>query len=474
VKLLDWLPALTGADRQTGTLLATKGLLPQSPLQPLSSRGGWWSVVREPFTGAWQTNQDIRLDNVLTNAVVYACIRQISGDIAKLCLNLTIEEDGIWTKTDSPAFSPVLRKPNHYQTIIKFKEQWLTSKLIHGNTFVLKQRDNRGIVTQLYILDPLRVVPLVAQDGSVYYKLERDDLSQLPKETVYVPASEIIHDIHCALFHPLVGVSPLYACAQAALQGLAIQTGSTSLFQNGGYPGGVLSSPERISDETAARLKAYWDTNYSGTNAGKVAVLGDGLKFEKTSLTAVDSQLIDQLKWTGETICTAFGVPPYLVGVGPAPPYANIEPVLQQYYNLCLQIHIASFESVLDEGLGLGAQFGNDYGTELDIDDLIWMNTEARSAAAKDGIGSGGMSPNEARKRYFGLGGMAGGETPYLQEQNWPLRLLAARTLPMRAPTAPAEPQQPVDPAMADPDMDESKAAALLRTKAIELGLLAA
>jgi phage portal protein BeeE len=38
----------------------------------------------------------------------------------------------------------VLRKPNHYQTINKFIENWILSKLMNGNTFVLLQRDNRG------------------------------------------------------------------------------------------------------------------------------------------------------------------------------------------------------------------------------------------------------------------------------------------------------------------------------------------
>ena len=74
-------------------------------------------------------------------------------------------------------------------------EQWIVSKLLYGNTYVLKQRDARGIVTALYILDAQRVTPLVAEDGSVYYKLAADHLSQLT-DAITVPASEIIHDTH--------------------------------------------------------------------------------------------------------------------------------------------------------------------------------------------------------------------------------------------------------------------------------------
>src|SRR6185295_4637873 len=106
--------------------LRTKGLA----LAPLSTSGSWWPVVREPFTGAWQRNLEIRAADVLTYSAVYACVSLIAGDIAKLCLRLVEQDDdGIWTETTSAAFSPFLRKPNRYQTRIKFVEQWVTSKL---------------------------------------------------------------------------------------------------------------------------------------------------------------------------------------------------------------------------------------------------------------------------------------------------------------------------------------------------------
>lgn len=462
------------------TITRTKSV--QQTLMPLSSRGGWWNIVREPFLGAWQSNQEIRLDNVLTYSAVFACVTLIAADVAKLCLRL-VEQDanGIWTETDSPAFSPVLRKPNRYQTRVKFIEQWMVSKLIHGNTYVLKERDRRGIVVAMYVLDPTRVIPLVAQDGSVYYELRRDDLSGLPLETLTVPASEIIHDTMVALFHPLVGVSPIYACGIAALQGLAIQSNSQKFFSNGSNPGGVLTAPGAISDETAKRLKAYWDANYTGDNVGKVAVLGDGLKYEGMAVNAVDSQLIDQLKWTGETVCTTFHVPPYMVGIGPPPPYANIEPLLQQYYAQALQTQLTSIELVLDDGLGLTQKIdGTQYGTEFDIDDLYWMDTATRVNAAKTAI-SGGLSPDETRAKYFGVGTTPGGDQVYMQQQMWPLQQLAERNIPV--PTIPGQVPAPMNtppaqmPPAQTPAANMPKAAELnsmLHRKAIAAGLYAA
>lgn len=428
-----------------GFTVQTKAL----PLQPLSGRGGWWTLIREPYTGAWQSNDEIRVENVLTYSAVFACVTLIASDIAKLRMRL-VEQDanGIWNETTNPAYSPVLRKPNRYQTWIKFAEQWIVSKLLHGNTYVLKQRDERKVVTALYVLDPSRVTPLVSADGAVYYEIKRDDLSQLPLEQRTLPARDIIHDTMVALYHPLIGVSPIYACGIAATQGLSIQGNSNKLFSNGSIPGGVLTAPGSISQATADRLKAYWDTNFTGDNVGKVAVLGDGLKYEQLAFNAVDMQLIEQLKWTGETVCTCFHVPPFMVGIGAPPPYANVEPMVQQYYSQCLQSLIVNFEAALDEGLGLGPQFGNRFGTEIDPDDLIWLDTSTRTTAAAGGINASVLSPNEARKKYYGLGPVTGGNSPLSQQQYWPLEQLAQR----EAPSIPAEPDDVPDDDEEDED----------------------
>ena len=163
-----------------------------------------------------------------------------------------------------------------------------------------------------------------------------------------------------------------------------------------------------------------------------------------------------------------YGVDPYIVNIGPPPPYANIEPVIQKYYSGALQSHWLQMELSLDDGMGLGKQFGNSYGTEFDPDDLIWMDSAAKSKAAQDGIGSGGMSPNEARHRFYALGPVEGGETPYMQNQMWPLKQLADRP----TPAAPAIPSMPTvtEPVAEDEDDAEEVAAsfgALLHSKAL-------
>lgn len=429
--------------------------------------GGWWPIIREPYSGAWQKNDSWECPTVLAHYAVYACVTLIANDIGKLRQRLMeLGPDGIWKETSSPAFSPVLRKPNGYQNHIQFKQWWQTSKLTNGNAYGLKRRDARGVVTEIYLLDPCRVLPLITPDGSVYYQLSNDDLNRVG-DGVTVPASEIIHDRMNCLFHPLVGVSPLYACALAACQSLKMQNDSSTFFENGARPGGILTAPGAISDETAARLKAHWDANYSGNNSGKVAVVGDGLKFEQMRMSATDSQLIEQFKLTAEMICTAFHVPPSKVGITTSPTGTTAAQENQKYYSDCLQSLIEEYEACLDDGLSLPAT----YGVELDLDGLLRMDMGALVETLAAGVGGGVMTPNYALRK-LGQEPVEGGDTIYLQQQNYSIQALSRRdaqadpfatgsSAPAAEPAAATQPEEPTDEQI----QDSAKMLALLIEK---------
>jgi HK97 family phage portal protein len=404
------------------------------------------NIVREPFTGAWQRNVQVDTTSILTYPAVFRCISLISSDIGKMRMRLVWKDsNGIWQEVEANSpFWPVLRKPNRHQNRIQFYSSWVESKLIHGNTYALKDRDARGVVSTLYVLDPTRVTVLVAPNGDVYYELRSDYLSAVPDQTITVPAREIIHDRWNTIHHPLVGTSPIHAAGVPAAQGLKIQEQSTKFFASGANPGGVLTAPGFINEETAARLKDYWDTNYGsgGPNVGRVAVLGDGLKYEPMMMSATDAQLLEQLKWSAETVCSVFGVPPHKVGIGQPPTYTNIEALNAQYYADCLQIHIESIELCLDEGLELGRNSeGRILGTEFDLDDLLRMDSKTQMDVQQAGVRSGIFSPNEARYR-FNLKPAEGGDSPYMQQQQFSLEALAERDAnkPFAKPARPALP----------------------------------
>lgn len=386
-----------------------------------SSGHGWspWRVL-EPFTGAWQRNIEWKREGVLCFPAVFSCINLISSDISKLPVKYTRKDsDGIWVDINNPY--AVIDRPNSYQNRIQFFENWVNSKLIRGNTYVLKQRDSRGDVIGLHILCPDLVTPLVSEDGEVFYQLSQDRLADIQVSGITIPASEIIHDRFNCFFHPLVGLSPLFASGLAAYLGEKMLKNSARHFKNGARPSGILTVPQAISPEDAAAASKQWEANYGGDNYGKVAILGGDLKYQPLSMTAEESQLVEQLKLTSELVCATFRVPAYKV-IGTQPNMSNVEALEQTYYSQCLQVLIESIELLLDEGISVP----KGTGFEFDIDILLRMDTktqvETLAAAVKGGIDT----PNEARRKR-NQKPLSGGDTVYLQHQDYPIEMIYNR-----------------------------------------------
>jgi HK97 family phage portal protein len=429
-----------------------------------SSGGGWYPLVHEPYTGAWQRNDSWQLESVLSHPTVYRCVNLIASDIAKMrtkLVELMDREKDLWVEVESGAFSPVLRQPNRYQTPAQFKKNWIISRLIHGNTYILLERDNRDVVIRMYVLDPNSVRPVVTEDGDVLYQLSQDNLTGVSADVAItaIPASEIMHDRISPLFHPLVGIPPLFAAGGPAHVGLTVQRNSAAYFDNDSSPPGILSGPNIVTAEQAKEMVERWHAR----KKGQIAALGNGLKYEPLRGTVVESQTIEHLKWTGEAVAAAFGVPAFMVGAGPVPALNNTEALTRQYYTTCLHDHAHDMETVMDRGLGLDTEKteGRWLGVQLDVMALMQMDTATQMETLTKGVRGGVLTPNEARAER-GIGPLTGGDTIYLQHQDYPIEALYDRDLPDPNPqpptTAPAAEPEPDE----DDDEDERRAALAL------------
>lgn len=454
-----------------GFSLLAKALLPITSYArpyPSPGSGGWQTIALEGFAGAWQQNMltVATTRDLLSFPPIYSCVTLIAGDIAKLRMRLTAllgsvtprNRTGrdIWLESEVPTTSPFLRPlrtPNAYQTPYQFWTAWIVSRLLHGNAYVLKVRDNRGIgegngnVRALHVLDPCLVRPLQAETGDVFYELRRDYLSGIDSELVTIPASEIIHDRVTPLWHPLIGVSPLYAAQMSGTQGLNITQNAAKFFGNMSRPSGILVAPGPISAEQMAAIKTAWQDNYSGNNAGKTAVLGDGMKYEPLSIEFDKSQMTEQAQDAARWVAMAFHVPPYKLGLDGGTKFNNMQQQDGDYLKQCLQTHMESMEQSLDAGLELPAN----YRSQFDEDGLLRMDALSRAQTHQARIAARFEAPNEARADED-MPPVDGGDEPFAQQQDWPISTLAKRPPPDANPE-PAAPAAPVaEPAPADPE----------------------
>ena len=437
-----------------------KAIGPQ--MSPVRGWRGIFGSIMEPFAGAWQRNIEEKRADLLTYPTLFGVIYRISSDIGKLpyCL-MTEQESGISRKTESSSYSPVLGKPNNYQTAAQFRESWMLSKLLAGNTYILKRRDARNVVTDLYVLDPERVMPMVSDAGEVYYQLQTDSLNTLPvgypADRLIVPASEIIHDRCMTLHHPLIGVPPLAAAYWPALKNMKIMRSATEFFANNAQPGGILTAPAGMSEDDAKAVQAYWASNFSGNNAGKVAIIGADMKFTPFAMKSIDSQMVEQMRYSDEQICQPFGVPPFMVGIGTIPSGLGVDGVYQLYYQNALQTHIEHMEALLQEGL----KVAKPYEIEMDLEPLLRMDEAKRAEVESKLVGGKIKMPNEGRAR-FNLPPTPGGDTLWGQNQDYPLGMLANRMEWDPAMQPPAPPAPPATDSAPDPTIVEGESRAFV------------
>lgn len=433
-----------------------KGIVTANPRSAISLRtdGVWHDITPAQPPGYFQMDINVRPETVLSYPSVFACVSLIYNDIGKLRTRLmTLQESGIWLETTNPAYTPVLRRPNHYQNQIQFKQWWICSKLVWGNAYALKVRDGRGVVVAMYILDPGLVQPLIAPDGSIFYQLGQDNLSGLQQATVFVPASEIIHDRMNCMFHPLVGVSPLFAASLPASGGLEMLRDSRRFFKQGAKPSGLLVATGEISDDTARELRNYWNDNFTGSNAGKVAVVGDNLRYEPIRMTATDAQTKEQIVLTSEMVAQVFHVPAFKVG-GPIPAGQKVGDLNQIYFNDALHSLIEEMELCLDEGLSLPTG----YRTELELENLLRMDPATQADVTVKLVRGGVKTPNEGR-RELNLAPLLGGDTVYMQQQDMPLDQVRLNRVALADPPAP--PPAAPEPAPQPEEISEADRKAL-------------
>jgi HK97 family phage portal protein len=410
--------------------------------------GGVSQAPRETYAGEWQTGGASTGSQVkkspLAYSAVFTCINNIASDVSKLPLRIMrprANGGGMEVHTNHPLMY-VLRKPNNYQTSLQFLQHYLASKLWTGNAFVVLFRDARGVPESMHVIDPTTVTPAVTAEGDVWYLVKANDLNKLSEDT-YIPARNIVHDRAMTLFHPLVGVSPLYAAAVSASIGNNISTNSDTFFANMSRVSGALTAPGEIPPTTAERLKREWDNNYSGLGFGKIAVLGSGLEWKPLTMTAVDAQLIEQLRFTVEDIGRVYRVPSFMLGETKMT-YKNSEQLSRYYFQGCLSYHIEAAEQCFSQKFELSG------GVEVkfDLAPLFRMETDLRYDTHSKALSSGIKSINEVRAEED-LPPVKGGEEPRMQMQYIPLSMVNAAITtgngtPTPAPAAP-EPEEPED-----------------------------
>lgn len=433
-------------------------------LWPASGGGSSWGNGDRGPPGSWQMNRNHMHQHLelVAFSAVYACVNTIASDVSKLPIQIykVDQKTGARTLQRTDFYAALFREPNQFQTHADLLYAFVQSYLLQGNTYCYAGRRNgRGETVELHVLNPYRVKPLIATDGTVFYECGEDFLAGIKPNTIVPERDMIHHRLPLLPGYPLIGVTPIFAAAASSALGIKILQDSQQFFANSARPSGILQSSINLGDEQKRKAKEEWDIAYRGTEYGKVAILPNGLDWKPITITAQDAQLIEQLRYSVEDVARVFRVPTFMLGDVTKVTYRNSEQLARAYLTGCLSWHI----SVLEERFERAFQFPADYEIKFDLTQLLRTEIDIRYAAYQASLNGGWQSINEVRAQE-GLEPVPGGEEPRVQMQYVPLSATESTgPSPGNPPPTPVPPEQPPSPATTESAPDPARLRALVR-----------
>lgn len=358
---------------------------------------GWPQPMLYAALGGYASNTGVPVTpfTALQAAAVYACIRAISQDIATLTpfVRRRLIGGGYQRELRHP-LTKLFRRPNRWQTWFEFIGYVITSICLRGNAFVVVERDRDGNPIELVPIAPDRATIMLTDDGELWYRINSRRLGY----GLLVPPDDMIHVKNISM-DGYVGVSPIAIAQDVIGLALATQQHGGILFRQGGQIGGVISHPGVLSKEASDRVANSWRETHAGVqNAHKVAILEEGMKFDKVAITNEEAQFLETRRFQVIDICRLYGVPPHRLGELDKATLNNIEQQNQQYVDSALRPTARSIEQLFDHHL-LFDDERSIFECRFDFDDMTRGDLKTRYEAYQIGTLNGWLNRNEVRAR---------------------------------------------------------------------------
>lgn len=351
------------------------------------------------FFGQSASGANVNERTAMSMTAVYGCVRVLSESIASLPLHVYKRgENGNREKAENlPLYTLLHDTPNEEMSSFTWRETLMTHLLLYGNAYCQILRNGRGEVIALYPLLPNRMTVERDESGQLFYRYQRysEEPPTMEGSTVILLPEDVLH-IPGMSFDGLVGLSPIAACRNAVGAGLSADEYSSRYYANGAAPMGVLEHPGVIKQPE--KLRDSWNEAFGGTrNAGKVAILEEGLKFTPISISPADSQLLETRKFTVEEICRIFRVPPHLVQDLTKTSYNSAEQMSQEFVYYTLLPWCVRFEQAMIRSL-LSAEERKHIEIRFNLDGLLRGSYESRMRGYQTAVNTGIFSINDCRK----------------------------------------------------------------------------
>ena len=349
--------------------------------------GGWF---RKTVSG-----ESVNPAKSMTLSVYYACIRNISEDIAKLPFIIYERSEGKRGKTRALThhlYDILQQEPNPETTSNRLRELMTGWALAWGNAFAEIERDGTGRPVRLWPIHPSRC-NLHRVDGLLVLDVSASDMGM---SAVSLPYSDVFH---LANFSDdgISGLSVGQLAAESVGLGLAAQSYGAQFFGNGATPSLVLSHPGKLGAVEQANLRESWKKRHGGKNSAGVAVLQEGIKIDRISVPPEEAQFLQSRQFQISEIARWFRMPPHMVQDLSRSTNNNIEHQSIEYVTNTLMPWANRWEKEAEKKL-LDPRERKQYDINHLFQALLKGDSKTRSEFYRTMVNLGAMTPNEVRE----------------------------------------------------------------------------
>ncbi len=351
------------------------------------------------FMGNTTSGKRVNERSAMQMTAVYSCVRILSEAVASLPIHVYRYNDhgGKEKALDHPLYFLLHDEPNPEMTSFLFRETLMSHLLLWGNAYAQIIRNGKGEVIGLYPLMPDRMTVDRDDKGQLYYEyqLSSDDAKTMKGSTVKLKPYDVLH-IPGLGFDGLVGYSPIAMAKNAIGLSIAAEEYGSKFYANGAAPSGVLEHPGTLKDPS--RVRESWTQTFGGSsNANKVAVLEEGMKYTPISIAPNEAQFLETRKFQINEIARIFRVPPHMVGDLEKSSFSNIEQQSLEFVKYTLDPWVSRWEQSMVRAL-LSEDEKRTYFIKFNVDGLLRGDYESRMNGYATARQNGWMSANDIRE----------------------------------------------------------------------------
>ena len=368
----------------------------ENPAFSLSDPDAWRNHFESGMLA--ETDQSINVDKALTLSPVWMAIKMISGDCAKIPLNVCQRRlDGGKDVDRSHAVQMHISRDglaNEETTAIDFWRQHYTAALLFENAYIWIDTNGFGDVVGLYHLLPDRTHPKRI-NGKLYY------LSEINGQMEAFHHTEVIH-LRGLCWDGMQAPSLVSQARHDFGMALASRKFTSKFFANGAHLGGVIQTPEGYSKKATDNIEeGIKNRGKDPDKMFRTMVLRDGVKFFATTVDPKRAQLPELDEAQVRHVARWYMLQPSMLGVKESVSYNSEEAAKQNYFDTTLSYWLRPTEAQCGHKLLTEDERRRGYIVRAQIDALKWADTKTKMEVASRGVLTGIISPDEGRS-WFG------------------------------------------------------------------------